>query len=74
MAIDEPDNVRIATTLLGHATQATTARHYNQARMLAATQAMQAHLRKLRRQVMAERPKLRHRGAADTFSRDGEHR
>jgi integrase/recombinase XerD len=71
VAIDDPDNVRIATTLLGHATLATTARHYNQARMLAAARTMQANVHKLRRQVLAKPRYFRRSGTADTFPRDG---
>jgi integrase/recombinase XerD len=55
VAIDDPDNMRVATTLLGHGTLATTIKHYNQARMLTATRAYQDHLRQLRRRVMHAR-------------------
>ena len=55
LAIDDPDNIHVATTLLGHATLVTTLKHYNLASTLTAGRVYQKHLRSLRRTVPGDR-------------------
>jgi hypothetical protein len=59
LAVDDPDNVRVATTLLGHGSLTTTARHYNQARTATATRAYQKHVQVLRGRAKHEQPRNR---------------
>lgn len=49
LALDAPDQVRLATPLLGHASPKTTERHYNQAQSVDAGRRHLAVLRQLRR-------------------------
>ncbi len=55
LAIDDPDNIHIATTLLGHTTLVTTLKHYNLASTFTASRVYQKHLRSLRGTVPGER-------------------
>jgi integrase len=61
LAVDDPDNVRVATTLLGHGSLNTTAKHYNQARTLTATRAYQKHVQVLRGRAKRVRTRSRKR-------------
>ena len=49
VAIDQPDLVRMSTTLLGHASTRTGEQHYNQARMIDASRRYGATISELRR-------------------------
>jgi integrase/recombinase XerD len=49
IAIDDPDHVRVASSLLGHRTVSTTEKYYNQARSVEASRLMQNFLLSLRR-------------------------
>lgn len=51
LAVHDPDNVRLAAALLGHATFATTERYYNQATSLEAAACHQETLARLRREA-----------------------
>ena len=51
IAIEDAEHVRITANILGHASLATSERHYNQAHMLAATRTMQHSLLELRRKL-----------------------
>jgi site-specific recombinase XerD len=51
IAIDDPEHVRIAARVLGHATLATTERYYNQAGALEASRLFHADLGRLRRET-----------------------
>ena len=51
IAIEDPQHVSIAKSLLGHSSLATTEVHYNQARALEAGRVYHAHIRELRRSV-----------------------
>ena len=65
LAVDDPDNIRVATSLLGHGTLAMTLKHYNLAQMLTATRVYQEHLGKLRKQTTRDHPRSRRRQRAD---------
>lgn len=49
IAIEDPEHVGIASTILGHADPRTTVKYYNQARMLSASRAYNSVMRDLRR-------------------------
>jgi integrase len=49
IAIEDPEHVRVAAVILGHAILSTTEKHYNQARMLTAARARNSEITKLRR-------------------------
>ncbi len=51
IAIEDPDHVRIAASILGHNSLATTQRHYDQSNMLAAGRVYQAALGEMRKSV-----------------------
>lgn len=51
IAVNDPDNVRMAATILGHRTFATTERHYNLARSVQAGHAFHAVLKERRRKM-----------------------
>jgi integrase len=53
VAVEDPNHVRVAATLLGHTGLSTTQRHYDQSRMLAAG-------RDYQRKMLALRSRLRH--------------
>jgi site-specific recombinase XerD len=53
IAIEDPAHVRIAMPLLGHATFATTDRHYIQAQSLRVSRAWSSHLEQLRNRPLA---------------------
>ena len=55
IAIEDPQHVSIAKSLLGHSSLATTEAHYNQARALEAGRVYHAHIRELRRSVAPDR-------------------
>jgi integrase/recombinase XerD len=48
IALEDPEYVRMAATILGHASFATTERHYNQARSVEAARHFQAVIGNLR--------------------------
>ncbi len=54
IAIEDPDHVRIAPTLLGHSSLATTQKYYDQSRMLAAGRNYQSTLNQLRNKLRTE--------------------
>ncbi len=54
IAIEDPDHVRIAATLLGHSSLATTQKYYDQSRMLAAGRNYQSTLNQLRNKLRTE--------------------
>lgn len=51
IAIEDPDHVRMAATILGHSSLATTQRHYDQSRMLAAGRNYQTALSRMRQDL-----------------------
>ena len=51
VAIEDPEHVRIAATILGHHSLATTQQYYDQSRMLAAGRHYQSALAELRGQL-----------------------
>ena len=58
IALEDPEYVRMAATILGHASFATTERHYNQARSVEAAQHFQGaigYLRAARKQKWCAR-------------------
>lgn len=55
IAINDPDNIRMAATILGHRTFSTTEKHYNLARTLQAGDAFQGFLKKRRRNIKRQR-------------------
>ena len=58
IALEDPEYVRMAATILGHASFATTERHYNQARSVKAAQHFQGaigYLRAARKQKWCAR-------------------
>lgn len=57
IAIDDPDQVRIAARILGHASFASTERYYNQATMISASRRYRATLRRIRQRV--QKPSLK---------------
>jgi site-specific recombinase XerD len=54
VAIDDPDHVRMAATLLGHASLRTTQRYYDHSRMLAAGRRYQDRITRLRGRLRRE--------------------
>ena len=55
IAIHDPDQVRMAATLLGHYTLETTQKYYDQSQMLAAGRVYQAHIMALRNENTEDR-------------------
>lgn len=56
IAIEDPNHVRIAATLLGHTGLSTTQRHYDQSRMLAAGRDYQHEILALRNRLRHDQP------------------
>ena len=52
IAIEDPEHVRVVTAILGHATLATSERHYNQAQTLEAARRHQAVLKEARCEIL----------------------
>jgi site-specific recombinase XerC len=51
IAIEDSQHVRCVTTVLGHASLATSEKHYNQANALEASRRLQGHVLALRRRL-----------------------
>ena len=60
IAIDDPDQVRIAARILGHASFSSTERYYNQATMISASRRYRATLRRIRQRL--QKPSLKRGG------------